>query len=245
LAAQYAYNTLLGLVKTAATIDDGSSYSVGLVQSFAQKFTDLGGTITMQKSITTDQVDMRDELGDIATSDHSGGEVGVAPAMIYFPVFMPAGSYIVNQARATSGLETTYLMGADGLWDQLLMLSTGTDGEGFRLTGADDSLFDPTKYTAFKGEYNTKFGADPDNFFAAYGYDAFDAVARAIVAAAGTQVGPSYLIGRQALRDALIDAADYTGITGTINCASNGECVPIPALGVFEVHKNAWPPVHP
>jgi branched-chain amino acid transport system substrate-binding protein len=237
LAAAYAYTELSK--STAATIHDGSAYSASIAQSFAQKFIDLGGSISVQKTVAADQTDFRTELNAIAVSNAGG-----APDMIFMPLFTPASGYVVNQARATTSLSTTFLMGTDVAWDELLMLSTGTDVDGFRFTNVDESQFS-SAYATFKTTYHTKYGADPDSAFAAYGYDAFNVVAAAITSSATDLSGGAYLIGRKALRDALYSTSAYAGLTGTITCATDGECgaSPLP-FGVFQIQKNVWPPVH-
>lgn len=237
VGAEYAVEIGAG---TAAIIRDESGYSIGLGDAFAAKFTQLAGvdTITAQVDITTDQTDMLDLLDGIAVSNAGG-----PPDFLYLPVSMPAGGYIVNQARAMPAFLATYMLGPDSLFDRMLMLSTGTDGEGFLLTGPDDTQFDPAYGSSFLPAYFAEYGVYPDGPFAPYGYDTFNIIAVAIEAAATDLGGGAHLVGRQALRDALF-ATDYAGLTDTFSCEDNGECSPSPALGIFEVHKNEWGPTH-
>ena len=55
----------------------------------------------MQTSVTIGQTDMSSVLADIATG---------SPELIYFPIFMPEGAFIIDQAKTTPGLENTKLM---------------------------------------------------------------------------------------------------------------------------------------
>lgn len=232
VAAQYA-KTTLGLTK-AATINDGSSYSIALEQAFVDEFTALGGTITTQQTVTLDQMDMTAVLTTIASG---------APDMIYFPIFMPAGSYIINQARATAGLETVYLMAADGLLLQDVVFSTGPDVNGFLVTaGPDTAQFSPNYASSFVPAYTTKYGTAPsDPAFSAYGYDAFNITKAAIESAAVVQLDGSLLIGRQALRDALYATSGFAGLTGTLTCSPTGACAD-PALAVYQYHTGVLDP---
>jgi branched-chain amino acid transport system substrate-binding protein len=236
VAAEYAIS--LGLTK-AATIDDGSSFSVAAVQSFASTFGTAGRTITAQKTIAPDQVDMRTELTDIASG---------TPEMVYFPITMPAGGFVINQARVTTGLTTVRLMASDRLKDPLVMLSTGSDLQGFLVTAGADTAQYGAGYPSFVTAYTTKFGVAPSaGAFAPYGYDAFNLVKAAIQTAAVDVGSGAYLIGRQALRDALRATSGMAGLTGTLTCESNGECSATPALAAYrytagvEEPSRIWP----
>ena len=70
----------------------------------------------------------RYELGtglDVATG---------TPDIIYFPIFLPAGAFIIDQAKTTPGLENTKLMGADGLFSPDVMKTAGAQVEGFMVS---------------------------------------------------------------------------------------------------------------
>jgi branched-chain amino acid transport system substrate-binding protein len=229
VAAEYAYS--IGLTKAATMWDNNDPYSVGLAQSFKTAFQTAGGTITMEKTITANQTDMRTELIDIANS---------VPHIVYFPVFMPAGGYIINQARVIPGLKFSdgvRLMGSDGLYDQSVMLSTGSDLEGFLITGIDSTQF-ASNYAApggFIDDYAVKYGVPPsDTTFGAYGYDAFNIVKAAIETSAVDLTNGNYMIGRQALRNALYATSGIVGLTGTLTCDPGGDCANTPALGVYQ-----------
>lgn len=81
VAAEFAFNTLG--VRTAATIHDGSLYAEKLQEVFAEKFVELGGTVTSQEAVDPAQTDMSSVLASIAAG---------SPEIIYFPIFMPAGT---------------------------------------------------------------------------------------------------------------------------------------------------------
>ncbi len=223
VAAEYARSEL-GLTK-AATIDDGG-ISAGLAQAFVDGFVGSGGTITAEKTIAVGQTDMRTELTDI--------ELG-SPGMVYLPVYMPEGGYIVNQAGVILGPPgTVHLMGSDGLRDQSLVLSTGSDLQGFLVTGLDTAQFG-AGYPSFVTAYTTKFGTAPaDGAYAPFGFDAFNVIKAAIESAAVDLGGGAHLIGRQALRNALYATSGFPGLTGTITCQPDGDCAATPALGVFQ-----------
>ena len=229
-AAQFA-REYLGIT-TAATIRDGSGYADYLRQAFADEFTNLGGTITAQKIIDPGQTDMSTVLTSIAAG---------APELLYFPVFMPAGGYIISQARHTTGLGSAYLMGADGLYTPDVVTATGGDVEGFMVTGYDFTKNSAEYYDSFLPAYQAKFGTEPIGPFHAHAYDAFMLIKAAIQQVAVEDPDGTIQIGRQALRDAMYGTENFPGLTGNLTCSATGDCAD-PHIAVYEYHTGQFPP---
>jgi ABC-type oligopeptide transport system substrate-binding subunit/ABC-type branched-subunit amino acid transport system substrate-binding protein len=229
-AAQYARD-VLG-VATAATIQDGSSYSQALQQEFVTQFQALSGNVSSQITIDPGQNDFSAELGMISAD---------APALIYFPVFTPAGGHIISQARSTAGLENVALLGADGLWAEDLESYAGADVEGFFVTGSDSTQYTPDYYDTFLPAYLAEFGNEPTTVFAGYAYDAFMMVKAAIEIATDVDPDGTLHIKRQALRDALTATTNFSGLTGSLTCSATGDCAD-PHLAVYEYHTGQYPP---
>ncbi|HLF74551.1 MAG TPA: ABC transporter substrate-binding protein [Anaerolineales bacterium] len=230
VAARFA-REYLG-ISTAATINDGSLYSVYLQQAFADEFTNLGGTITTQETIDPGQTDMSMELTNIAAG---------APEMLYFPIFMPEGDFILNQARATAGLESAYLMSSDSLWTEDIVTAAGENVEGFMVTGWDFTKNSPEYTDHFLPAYLAKFGTDPISAFHAHAYDAFMMIKSAIEQIAVVDPDGTIQIGRQALRDALYGTANFPGLTGNLTCSATGDCAD-PHIAVYRYHTGQFPP---
>jgi hypothetical protein len=201
-------------------------------QAFADEFTNLGGTITTQKIINPGQTDMSTVLTSIAAS---------APELLYFPVFIPAGGYIISQARHTAGLESAYLMGADGLYTQDIVTATGGDVEGFMVTSLDSTKFSAAYTNSFLPAYRARFG-DPISIFHAHAYDAFMLIKAAIEKVA-VVAGGSIMIGRQSLRDAMYGTKNFPGLTGNLTCSATGDCGD-PHIAVYKYHTGQFPPVY-
>ena len=232
LAAQFAYS-YLGARK-AATIRDGDLYSDYLRKAFAAKFTQLGGTITTQKLIDPKATDFSAALTSIAAGN---------PDVIYMPVFMPAGGYLVPQARGTTGLETADLIGSTALYTQDLVTAAGADVEDFYVTNLDSGLFKPAYTSHFLPAYNAKFGYDPIGQFHAHAYDAFNLIKAAIVKVAVVEPDGTIHIGRKVLRNALYETTAFNGLTGDLTCTAMGDCS-APNLSVFQYPSDPyWPPV--
>ena len=234
VAAEFAYNEL-GYT-SAATIHDGSPYAESLQRVFAEVFTELGGTITAQEAVNVGDTDMKPVLTTISTG---------APQIIYFPIFEPEGDLIAQQAKQVAGLETTTLMGADGLFADTLPEATGDAAVGLYLSGPYVSSENPA-YAAFLDKWEAKFGGVPPSGFHAHAYDATNMLFDAIESVAVVDSDGTVHIGRQALRDAMYATSGYAGLTGNLTCDANGDCATGEALAIFllgaeEVAGN-WPP---
>jgi branched-chain amino acid transport system substrate-binding protein len=226
-AADFVYN-FLGL-KNAATIHDGSLYASSLVQVFGDDYKKLGGTITTATSVDPNATDMSSVLASVATGK---------PDLIYFPIFLPAGAFIIDQAKTTPGLENTKLMGADGLFSPDVMKTAGAAVEGFMVSSP---LVQGAAYDAFVAKYVAKFGEQPINIFHAHAYDAMNIMFAAITKVAVQEKDGTLYIPRQALRDAVAATKDFQGLTGVLTCSTDGDCAN-PIIGVYTYHAGAYPP---
>lgn len=230
-AARFATEFLK--VTKAATIHDGSIYADKLQQVFAEEFKKLGGTITAQEAVAPDQTDMGPVLTKIASD---------SPELIYFPIFMPAGGFIIRQAKETAGLENTKLMGADGLFSPDVVKGAGASVEGFMVSSPDTSKFGSDYQAKFIPEYKAKFGSEPISIFHAHAYDAMNMIFAAIEKVAVKDADGTLHIPRQALRDAMYATKDFKGLTGNLTCTATGDCAD-PQIAVYEYHADTYPPV--
>ncbi|MEW6567827.1 MAG: branched-chain amino acid ABC transporter substrate-binding protein [Chloroflexota bacterium] len=235
IAAEYVFNELG--IRTTATIHDGSLYAQRLAQVFAARFRELGGTVTNEEAVQAGQtVDMHPVLTLIAANQ---------PELIYFPIFIAEGVFIITQAREVSGLEDTVLMGADGLFSPDVMTGAGDAVEGFRVSSP---ALGGAAYQEFLDKYETKFGRFPISIFHAHAYDATMIIARAIEQVAVQDADGTLHIPRQALREAIHNTTNFPGVTGTLTCNETIEPVKNPGdcaaagIGVYMYHAGEYPP---
>ena len=226
-AAEYAFTVLK--VTKVATIHDGSLYASELVKVFAAKFENYGGTVTDETSVQVGQTDMSSVLAAIATG---------SPQLIYFPIFNPESTNIINQAKTTPGLEHAYLMSADGSFSPAVASGAGANIEGVLVSSPAVS---GDAYNAFLAKYKAKFPPGPINIFHAHAYDAFNIVKAAIEKVAVVDSDGTLHIGRQALRDAMAATKDFPGLTGVLTCSADGDCAN-PVIGVYVYHSGQYPP---
>jgi branched-chain amino acid transport system substrate-binding protein len=239
VAAEFAYNELGA--RTLATIHDGSPYADQLQQVMANRFQELGGTVTFQGAVNVGDTDMRAVLTSVAAD---------SPDVLYFPIFEPEGDFIVAQSSEIAGLEGTTLMGADGLLADPFPENAGPNVVGMYLSGPYVS---GAAYDEFLAKWDAKFGGVPPSGFHAFAYDATNILFDAIEKVAVKDDDGTLHIGRQALRDALT-ATDTTGLSGKVNCgdktfgdlSSHGDCATGEALGIFQITQaeldGNWPP---
>jgi len=229
-AAQFAFN-VLG-VRKAATIHDGSLYAEQLQGVFADAFQEMGGTITAQETVDPDQIDMQPVLMNIATS---------VPELIYYPIYIKAGSLITRQAQETTGLENTHLMGADGMFSPDVVEISGDAVEGLYVSGPDSTVFDEAYTSDFILKYLERFGTEPFNIYHAHAYDALMLIANAIEKVAVQDQDGSLHIPRQALREALYITKDHQGLTGNLSCTPTGDCADA-HIAIYQYHLGEFPP---
>jgi len=220
-------------VKKAATIHDGSLYAEKLQEVFANTFKEMGGTITSQEAVDPNATDFKSVLTSIA----AGG-----PEFIYHPIFVKAGSLIINQAKQVPGLETVYLMGADGMFSPDVPEGAGDAVEGTFVSSPDLSSFSDEYQTVFLPKYKELSGVEsPVSIFHAHAYDAVNIVFAAIEKVAVQDADGTLHIGRQALRDAAYATKDFKGLTGVLTCTPTGDCAN-PKIAVYEYHAGQYPP---
>lgn len=244
VAAEFAWNVLKA--KTAATIHDGSIYAEKLAKVFADNFRQLGGQVAHEAAITPQTTDMGPVLTTIAR---------YRPDVIYLPIFLPAGGYVIKQAKQVAGLERTRLMGADGLFNVDLIKAAGPAARGVYLSSPDLTNLGPA-YQEFLRKHQAKYGNQPPSVYHAHAYDAAMLIFHAIEQVAVQQPDGTLLIGKKALRDALYAIKDFQGLTGRLSCGVNDPSVPKfrgdcgdPKIAIYEIgaeqitdpQKN-WPP---
>lgn len=230
-AAHFAYDKMG--VKKAATIHDGSLYAESLQAVFAKTFKELGGEITSQEAVDPNATDFKSVLTSIA----AGG-----PEFIYLPIFVKAGSLIINQAKQVPGLENVYLMGADGMFSPDVVEGAGEAVEGAFVSSPDTAAYSDDYKTVFLPKYKELSGVEePVSIFHAHAYDAANMIFAAIEKVAVQDPDGTLHIPRQALRDAMFATKDFKGLTGNLTCTPTGDCAD-PKIAVYEYHAGQYPP---
>lgn len=191
----------LKLKKVAILRDVKSDYSVGLADFYAAKLKELGGSIVLDASYQSGDLDFKAQLTQIKAQ---------APDAIFIPGYYTEVGLIARQARDL-GIKAP-LLGGDG-WDSPKLSEIGQaaiDGAYFSNHYSNEST-DPVA-VEFMGKFKTKFNKMPDGLSAA-GYDAAKVLFKAMESApALTTAG---------IRDELAKISGYAGVTGKITIDGN------------------------
>jgi branched-chain amino acid transport system substrate-binding protein len=213
--AKYACEVLK--VTTAATIHDGSPYADQLQQVFADQFaSQCSGTVTSQNAMAVGDTDFHPLLTTIAAE---------APAMIFMPIFDPEGPLIVNQSRDIPGLADTIFFGADGVKDAGFIAAAGQVAEqiGMYFSGPDLNFGDRYKNDFLPKLLELEGTTEPQAPYHAHGYDAYNILLDAIVAAhVGDGADGTSFFSRDGIREYIAGLKDYDGLTGTLTCGGEG-----------------------
>lgn len=204
--------------------DKGVEYTTLLGQYFKTRFTELGGTIALEESYDDAATDFSAQITKIKA---------LSPAPdFYYVAAMPYNiGPIVKQFR-DAGI-TGPIVGGDGYDTPDLVAVAGSSTSNVFFT--THALMDATGGTdgikKFIAAYKTEYGNDPENAFAALGYDSIYLMVDAIKRAGSTDSA--------AVKAAIESTKDFPGITGSITFAA-GEHVPQKGVTVIAVENGQF-----
>jgi branched-chain amino acid transport system substrate-binding protein len=191
----------LKATKAAILYDQAQAYSSGLADYFEKAFKEMSGTIVTKQAYTGGNLEISSQLQSIKGS---GAEV------VFLPGYYSDAGTIIRKAKE-AGITAKFL-GGDG-WDSEELPKIAGDainGNYFSNHYAPEE--DRPEVKNFVEKFKQEYGKTPDGL-AALGYDAalvlFDAMERA----------PS--LEGKALRDAIADTKNFTGVTGTFSIDEN------------------------
>src|SRR5574341_281860 len=194
--------------------DKGVEYTTLLGGYFKSRYTELGGNIVLE-----DQYD--DKATDFSAQIAKVKALPTQPDF-YFISAMPYNVGPVVKQFRDAGL-TGPIIGGDGYDTPDILSVAGSAAENVFFT--THALIDATGGTEgikkFIAAYNKEYGHDPENAFAALGYDAVYLLVDAIKRAGSTDA--------QAVKKALESTSNFPGITGKITLTPDEH---IPRKGV-------------
>jgi branched-chain amino acid transport system substrate-binding protein len=181
--------------------DKGVEYTTLLGSYFKAHFTGLGGTIVLEDQYDDDATDFSAQIAKIKA-------LPTQPDF-YFISAMPYNVGAVVKQFRDAGL-TGPIIGGDGYDTPDLVTVAGPAAENVYFT--THALIDAQGGTEgikkFIAAYNKEYGHDPENAFAALGYDAMKLMADAIQRAGSTDAA--------AIKKAIQETKNFPGITGSI-----------------------------
>jgi len=228
-AATFVFDQL-GFRRTAILYHPGNPYSEGVALMFREEFEALGGQVVVSVTAESGQTDMEAALTEVGFE---------SPDLVYLTLFPAEGAALVLQARQFAGLDGTVLMGSDSLWAQEFLDVIGDAAEGMYLSAATFDAKQSPAYQSFLAKYLAAYHESPLTSFHAHGYDAMRMVLDAIERVGIQDSGGTLHIPRSTLREALYATRDFEGLTGVLNCDTNGDCG-VPQYGIFQIQAGEF-----
>ena len=216
-SAEYSLNNLKA--KTAVLlIDKTTEYTTLLGKYFKDAYTKGGGKIILEDTYKNGDKSFAAQITKVRT-------LSSKPSMIYISALPDDIGTIVKQFRQ-AGLRQP-IMGGDGYDTPLLVEVGGTSANNVYFTthALMDAKKGNTAVKKFIANYKAEYGKDPDNSFAAFGYDAVLLMADGIKRAKSSD--------SRAIIDAFDKTTGFKLVTGTISF--KGSHVPSKTVSVIGV----------
>lgn len=192
----------LSAKKAVIVKDSSSDYAKGLADNFTKTFTAAGGTIVGEEAYVAKDKDFNAILTKIKGLDFD---------VIYLPGYYEEAGLIIKQARAL-GIDKP-ILGADGFDSPDLTNLAGASAlTKVYFTNHYSSLDKDPAVVKFIDDFKKKYNKEP-NAFHALGYDLAKFVADGLKRSKSLDSG--------ALKDALAETKDFTGVTGSFSIDEN------------------------
>ncbi|MEY9966423.1 branched-chain amino acid transport system substrate-binding protein [Streptacidiphilus sp. MAP12-16] len=224
-AAQYAFTTLGK--KKVFLVDNKLTYGVGLVSTFKDEFTKLGGTVVGQDHVTSGANDFSSTVTAIK---NSGAD------FVYFGGEYPDSGPLTKQLKAAG--DKIPLIGGDGMYDPTyIKLAQGAaEGDYATSVGAPVETLDSAK--KFISDYASGGYTDPYAAYGGYSYDSAWAIIEAVKSVAAANNGKLPANPRQAI-EAAMSKVSFNGVTGTVSFDQYGDATN-KQLTVYGVKGGVW-----
>jgi branched-chain amino acid transport system substrate-binding protein len=193
-----------------------NDYSQGLYEGTSASFEAKGGKVTIAETAQAGDKDFKTQLTKIKAAN---------PDAIYIPNYTAEMAQILEQATQL-GVNIPFLS-SDGFSNPEIYDLAGNYTDGVIYVGPTQVNESPA-YKNFVAAYTKKWGFAPDSF-ATNAYDA----ANILFEAMEKVYADTKKFDRKDVRDAFAATKDYSGVTGTINFAENGDLVAY--QGVYKV----------
>lgn len=220
--AEFAFNTLKAR-NAVLWIDESTDFTRILAKYFKQRFIELGGVIVDEERFTTAQEEFSEAIERVKKSARRPDVVFVSGN--------PEDAVPTVRALRESGIELPILSG-DGFDANLLSrLSNPQHADGVYF--ATHAYFGSQRREVrdFVNAYRDEYGEEPENSYAALGFDALNLLAEA-VGRAKELTGPS-------IARALGQTKHFEGVTGAISF-SRPSRVPVVPVGIVGIKNGEY-----
>jgi branched-chain amino acid transport system substrate-binding protein len=225
--ADYVYKTLG--IHSVATVDDGQTYGVGLVETFTQEFTKLGGKVVVAQTATPTTTDYTSVISAIRSS---------SAQLVYYGGSYPAGAPLTKQLKA-GGLNIPE-MGGDGNDDPTYIRTAGSAANGDYATLPGAALSSLTTAKTFISDYQAANFAVPYGIYGGTTYDATWSIILAVKAALSADGGkvPSTTTFRSQV-EAAEQNVSFNGVTGAVSFDKYGDTGD-KVITMYKIQNGSW-----
>lgn len=231
VAADYFYETLG--IRRVSVIYEGGFYGGGLADTMVERFEELGGEILSARTIALGDTDFSELLAEIAAE---------APEGLYFAGHTGEAYHLVDQL-GDSDLSEVPLFGVSG-WMSSLLLDIVGDGPAEPLylaahlpvTGDEEQA---ARLAEFLTRYEEAFGEAPISHVHDNAYDSYMMLRAAIEQVGSLAEDGNLRIDRAELAAALRAYGPVQGLSGTIECVGNGDCLFAP-ISIYQVQNSEF-----
>ena len=216
-AAEYVLGDL-GLTKGYLLTDDSMEFTTTLAKFFKERFVAKGGTLVLEDHYMNKDPDFSAQIDRFLSQARD--------AQFLFIAGVPDDAGVVVKQFRDRGVILPIVSG-DGFDTPLIAEIAGPQSLKV-IVATHASLENPSpKVQNFVKAYKAKFGINPENAFAALGYDTMYLIADAL-----KRAGPGATSVQ--LRDAIAKTSGLDGVTGTVTYL-NGSHVPNKSVTINEI----------
>jgi branched-chain amino acid transport system substrate-binding protein len=226
-AADYVYNDLH--ITKVATVDDTKTYGHGLVQTFTQEFTKLGGKIVVAQSAP----DTTTDFSAVVSAVKSSGA-----QLLYYGGEYPGGAPLSKQLKAAG--DNIPDMGGDGVYDPTYIQLAGAAANGDFCTSVGAPVESLASAKTFISNYNAGGYSAAYSAYGGYSYDSTWSIIEAVksvVSANGGKV-PASADFRQKV-EAATQSVSFDGVTGHVSFDQYGDTTN-KQLTMYKVEGGKW-----
>lgn len=220
--ADYAYDRL-GVRRVVVWTDNSMDFTKALSAFFKERIVARGGEVVAEDFFMMGDKDFSAQIARLQAVDP-------APDAVFIAAVPSEAGLTVKQIRE-AGL-TLPIISGDGFDTELVVEVPGEQlADGVYFSTHTFRADDRPEVLAFIEAYRKEYGRDPENAFAALGYDALNLVADAIRRAGSTDP--------KAIRDALAATRGFAAVTGEISYTRPSGVPPKP-VSIIAVEKGAY-----
>jgi ABC-type branched-subunit amino acid transport system substrate-binding protein len=157
----------------------------------------------------------------------------------------PSCADVVEAVRSSPALRSARIIVSEACQDRTFLEALGKRADGVYASGPDagDTADDPFYRSEYLPAFKRSAGAPPAGVFDTNAFDAVNLIFGAVRQAAQRQPGGGLLIDREKLRSALLDVKGYSGLSGTLDCSTTGDCAQGGRIAIYEAPN--WPVSRP